>query len=101
MIMSELRSLPDTPKLNTPASVRRSNVMPELQSGQNVTATAHTAYRIIHDLMPGQIADGIGPRVTVDLNGNDGFPVPNGAVLAHTDELRVIKCRDAIFGRTT
>ncbi len=39
MIMSELRSLPVTPKLSVPVAVRRSKITPELHSGQNVTAT--------------------------------------------------------------
>ena len=39
MIMSELRSLPDTPKLNTCPFTRRSKVIPELHNGQKVTAT--------------------------------------------------------------
>ena len=39
MVMSEWRSLPETPKVSVPASVRRSKVSAELHKGQKVTAT--------------------------------------------------------------
>ena len=44
MIMSEFRSLPETPNSQTPPGrVRRSNTMAELHSGQKVTATGTPA----------------------------------------------------------